>query len=151
MLPADDQLLKIKQEPTDNATESTTLIKEETLPLPPKQPKWADDFLDDVIICTGDSPSMPPDLIAQAEIGRYQTAVVTPDKTILIWWKENDFFPPNISQLAKKYLAIPASSISSERVFSLAGALVNKKRSRLNGDNIDMIITLNKNMDYYWS
>lgn len=56
---------------------------------------------------------------------------------------------PRFSVLAKKYLAIPASSVPAERVFSLAGHLVNKKRARLNPSNIDNIIFMNKNMSIF--
>ena len=42
---------------------------------------------------------------------------------------------------AKKYLAIPASSIPSEQVFSLTDNLVNKMRARLSPSNIDNMIS----------
>jgi hypothetical protein len=45
------------------------------------------------------------------------------------------------SLLAKKYLAIPASYVPSEQVFSLAGPLVNKKRAHLSPSNIGNIIS----------
>jgi hypothetical protein len=56
---------------------------------------------------------------------------------------ENAAFYPRKSILAKKYLAIPASYmyVSSERVFSLAGHLVSKKRDCLSLSNIGNIIS----------
>jgi hypothetical protein len=44
---------------------------------------------------------------------------------------ENAAFYPRLSILTQKYLAIPASHVPSERVFSLAGHLVKKNRARL--------------------
>ena len=35
----------------------------------------------------------------------------------LAWWKMHDGQFPTIAKLARKYLAIPASSATSERVF----------------------------------
>ena len=49
----------------------------------------------------------------------------------LNWWSLNATNYPIISVLAKKYLAIPASSASSERVFSMAKNITDKKRWRL--------------------
>ena len=44
---------------------------------------------------------------------------------------KNAAFYPRLSILAQKYLAIPALYVPSERGFSLAGRLVNQKRTRL--------------------
>jgi hypothetical protein len=59
---------------------------------------------------------------------------------------------PSISGygLAKQYLAIPASYVPSERVFSLAVHLVNKKRACLRPSNIDNIIFMNTDIEKYW-
>jgi hypothetical protein len=70
-------------------------------------------------------------------------ALTYTDLTILQWWGKNAVFYPRWSILAKKYLAIPAlyMYVPSERVFSLAGHLVNKKRARLSPSNIGNIIS----------
>lgn len=65
----------------------------------------------------------------------------------LIWWKENRRHFPNLLELALDYLAVPPSSVSSERMFSAAGRLVSKARSRLSSKNVDMMLFLNKNGD----
>ena len=63
----------------------------------------------------------------------------------LMWWKSNCHALPRLSSLAKKYLATPATSVPSERIFSKTGELLSKKRSNLKKSNVDMIIFLNKN------
>ena len=65
--------------------------------------------------------------------------------TPLKWWKENAQKYPRLSLVAKKILAMPATSVPSERVFSTAGILVSKLRNRLSPVLVDNIIFLNKN------
>ena len=48
-----------------------------------------------------------------------------------IWWKQHESSFPRISQLAKQYLLMPPSSVSSERLFSEAGKIFDEKRTRL--------------------
>ena len=67
------------------------------------------------------------------------------DDCALKWWKGKAAKYPIISQLARKLLAIPASSTPSERVFSAAGNIVTKKRSCLSADHVDALVTLAMN------
>jgi len=60
-------------------------------------------------------------------------------------WEENKFKYPLLFELSLKYLCIPATSCSSERVFSKAGEIVSAKRSRLKPKNVNNLIFLNKN------
>lgn len=50
---------------------------------------------------------------------------------ILKYWQAKQFQYPVISRIARDYLAIPASSAASERIFSVGGDIVTKKRNRL--------------------
>ena len=61
----------------------------------------------------------------------------------LIWWKDNAAHYPLLQRVARKYLCVPATSVSSERLFSKAGQLV-CKRSRIKPNNIDMMLFLIK-------
>ena len=47
--------------------------------------------------------------------------------------------------IARRVLAVPSTSVPSERIFSAAGLLINKLRNRLSSDIVDSIIFLNKN------
>ena len=59
---------------------------------------------------------------AEKEIEVYRNLPPCPkDESILAWWKAHAEALPRLSEFAKQILAIPASSSSSERLFSLAG------------------------------
>ncbi|XP_059096593.1 zinc finger BED domain-containing protein 4-like [Tigriopus californicus] len=64
------------------------------------------------------------------------------------WWREigRDKFPPLLN-LAKKYLSIPATSVPSERVFSVAGQVISKKRNRLADESARKLICLHRNLE----
>ena len=53
------------------------------------------------------------------------------DKSPLDWWKLECKRMPLLSVLAHKYLSLCATSVPSERVFSIAGHLVSKEHSSL--------------------
>jgi hypothetical protein len=49
---------------------------------------------------------------------------------------------PIITQIARDYLAIPATSAPSERVFSIAGNLISKKRTSIASENVRYVLCL---------
>lgn len=63
----------------------------------------------------------------------------------LQWWRDNEVKFPNLAQLARSYLAVPATSTPSERLFSAAGNIVSKKRASLTPDHVDMLTFLHFN------
>ena len=52
---------------------------------------------------------------------------------------------PRLAKLSKSYLAIPAASTPSERIFSLAGDTVTRQRSSLHPSHVDVPVFLNAN------
>ena len=70
---------------------------------------------------------------------------VNRETDIIMYWFENQKKFPLLYKLSLKYLCIPATSCSSERVFSKAGEIVSAKRSRLKPKNVNDLIFLNKN------
>ncbi|XP_054458167.1 E3 SUMO-protein ligase ZBED1-like [Anoplopoma fimbria] len=86
-------------------------------------------------------------LLLQKEMSMYeQESPIPPQENPLMWWKTSGGRYPHIAQMAKKYLSIPGSSVRSERVFSSAGNIVNKKRSALAPSNVDYLVFLANNL-----
>ncbi|KAL4008530.1 hypothetical protein ACER0C_002382 [Sarotherodon galilaeus] len=54
-------------------------------------------------------------------------APIPRDNDPLTWWKNNATRFPTLANLAKSYLAVPATSTPSEGLFSVAGNIVTKK------------------------
>lgn len=147
-----DTSLPLPTLPTDNITDTNPDANKKNQP-PVKKMKSADteDWLSD-IVCVGESQNNEDDVV-QAEVERYLgSGMKKGDEncTVLQWWKKNEMFYPRVALLAKRILCVQASSVPSERVFSLAGELVSKKRSRLTPENVDMFIFLNKNINKFW-
>ena len=63
----------------------------------------------------------------------------------LAWWKLHDSRFPRISKLARKYLAIPASSAPSERVFCRAKLIQQRQRWKLLPQRLEACIILKHN------
>ncbi|KAL5488985.1 hypothetical protein EMCRGX_G018020 [Ephydatia muelleri] len=64
-------------------------------------------------------------------------------KEVLLWWKAQVDKYPNLSALARRILAIPATSAPSERLFSQSSLLLTKKQSHLPDDNASKLMFLN--------
>ena len=55
---------------------------------------------------------------------------------------EREKLLPILSDLACKLFSLPATSVSSERIFSCAGNVVTEKWSRLLAHNVDQLVFL---------
>jgi len=80
------------------------------------------------------------------EFDRYLSTPVAADVDPLVWWGDNKSLFPRVASVAARFLAIPATSVMSERQFSAAGRLITKLRSRLDPERVDTIMFLYKNM-----
>ena len=56
----------------------------------------------------------------------------------LHWWKANSYRYPHLVALARRYLCIPATSVSSKKVFSAAGLLVSNMLQLANSRPISL-------------
>lgn len=63
------------------------------------------------------------------ELERYLVSpAIAEDRDPLAWWKANASDYPDLACMARDYLAIPATSTASERVFSSAKHLISDTR-----------------------
>ena len=84
---------------------------------------------------------------AKEQMTRYKEAVLLEVKEDpLVWWKDHQYEYPLLSHLAKRYLCIPGTSVSLERVFSTAGDIITAQISALLTEHVDQILFLNKNL-----
>ena len=64
------------------------------------------------------------------------------------WWSDHEVKFPHVALMAQKYLAIPASSAPSERVFSQLKPIVEGKRWRMDGGRVERVIFLRCNKNF---
>lgn len=70
------------------------------------------------------------------------------DADALQWWKLYHSQLPTVSLLAMKYLCIPGTSVSSERIFSSAGNIITDHRSLLSPGHAEELIFLSMNSKF---
>ncbi len=82
----------------------------------------------------------------EAEVDTYmRDNLPSLDTDPLEWWKIQKTRFPRLAILARRYLCIPGTSVPSERIFSTAGLTVNRLRTRLTPEHVNMLLFLNKN------
>ena len=119
---------------------------------------YVEQMLDDLPICTHQprqqagcpQPSKRaefddlPEEEETTELESYQQLKVSlsaPKIPLLQWWKEHAKELPALSSVAHKVLAVNATSSASERNFSVARFVVNKRRTNLNPETVDNILS----------
>ena len=63
----------------------------------------------------------------------------------MTWWKQKEPLFPRVARLARKFLALPASSAPSERIFSKMNAVVDKRRASLDPDRVERLVFIKEN------
>lgn len=85
-------------------------------------------------------------MLCDAELHRYKCTPQTSTKRDpLKWWADNALNFPILAILARRYLAIPATSASSERLWSIASHIITKTRTQLEGHVVADLIFLKEN------
>ena len=65
------------------------------------------------------------------------------------FWTKNAERWPKLFKLFRKYNSAPVGSQESERLFSTAGAILTKLRTRLTADNLEKLLFLHHNLPLY--
>jgi hypothetical protein len=64
----------------------------------------------------------------------------TPHFNLLEWWKVNSLRYPVLAKMARRFLTIPASSVSSESTFSTGGRVLDDYRSSLKPYMVEALV-----------
>ncbi|XP_059897633.1 uncharacterized protein LOC132449820 [Gadus macrocephalus] len=64
------------------------------------------------------------------------------DQCPLKWWSEHTAVYGKIAHIARRYLGTPATTVPCERLFSLAGHIVQKRRSSLSPETVNKLVCL---------
>src|ERR1700691_5483376 len=86
----------------------------------------------------------------QDEIERYRNQPrILPTASPLAYWRDrrDPALFPILGRLARRYLAIQSSSAAVERVFSVSGNLVTKRRASLAKDTVEDLVLCHDNID----
>ena len=146
--PCKEKTLPTDTEPNPQPIQSLEQSAEQLLPKKIKLEETEltdDDFFADIVITKVEKKEVPLHQQISNEIERYREEQVF-TKDPLHWWKNNSFKYTYLSRVAKRLLCVPASSVPSERIFSLAVIVLAMQRANLAPENVDKILFLNKNM-----
>ncbi|CAF3318973.1 unnamed protein product [Rotaria socialis] len=79
---------------------------------------------------------------SEDEIERYTKAklVISNEEFVLQWWKQRSINYPTLGVLARSLLGIPASSCTSERIFSTTGRILEERCQHVGDDIVDNIL-----------
>ena len=96
---------------------------------------------------TGSSAQVLPGEAINVELSLYlQEVRLDAESDPLEWWKLHEITFPMLSKVAKKFLAVPATSAASERLFSRSGKIVTPTRASLKPDKVEMLVFLSTNI-----
>uniref|UniRef100_A0A6P7H2S3 Zinc finger BED domain-containing protein 1-like n=1 Tax=Diabrotica virgifera virgifera TaxID=50390 RepID=A0A6P7H2S3_DIAVI len=132
---------------SSNATASSTPSAESALSKKDlarqKLWKWVDDKVEEKRKTINSSVQASSSIVV-----RHYLELPPPDrwKSPLPFCEEHKAVLPDLYKLQKKYLCLPATSVPSERLFSIAGLATNDRRNRLDPKNLNNILLLHSNM-----
>ena len=87
----------------------------------------------------------------ELELGKYLSSglsTLSGGADPLAWWRDsgNSMFP-TLARLARRYFTMNATSVMSERLFSLSDHIVSKKRTSMKDDTVNQTVFLTRNLD----
>ena len=130
-------------------------IEENGVALPPPQPAPAPQpaaqllDLDAILAGARGAQNVPLLDVVDDELRRWRAEPTQPYRHTggdlvdpLSWWALNETRFPQVAALARKILAVPATSAPTERLFSHAGLTIANDRARLLPENVELLTYL---------
>ena len=81
------------------------------------------------------------------ELSEYMNLKVSKDRDLIQFWLDNKSVLPKLYTVARQVLCVPASSAASDRVFSTAWRLLEKRRTNLSPGTVNSLLFLHSNME----
>jgi hypothetical protein len=138
------ELVKTKLQNDLTASSSSTIITPTTTPLSSINCSDKGDLFSSLY----DKPKDTNKKTNEFELYLNSDLQLQEGEDLLQFWMQQRENYPQLFELAKNILIIPASNTSVERMFSVSGAIVTEKRTRLTIEKIDKMMFLNKNLRY---
>ncbi|KAL2099535.1 hypothetical protein ACEWY4_003929 [Coilia grayii] len=92
---------------------------------------------------SSESDSEQEDDSIENNVRRYRAEpTISSDSCPLEWWSKHAHSHSMLAPYAQKYLGTPATPVPCERLFSLAGHIVQKKRASLSSENVNNLVCL---------
>lgn len=85
--------------------------------------------------------------VANSHDQKQTAANLSDTDNVLLWWREHERKLPLLSLLARKYLAVPASSAEPERIWSNAKLVCSRLRSSLSPERLEQLVFCKFNLD----
>lgn len=100
------------------------------------------------LLAASESDSEEEDDSVEKCVSRYKSEpTLSEDDCPLQWWSNHAGSHSRLACIAKKYLTTPATSVPCERLFSLAGHIVSKKRVSLSSRHVNQLVCLSNWLD----
>nr|XP_047126356.1 E3 SUMO-protein ligase ZBED1-like [Hydra vulgaris] len=96
-----------------------------------------------LLVASSESDSEQEKDSIENNVRRYKAEpTISTEACPLQWWSKHAGSHNRLASIAQKYLATPATSVPCERLFSLAGHIVQKKRVSLSSENVNYLVCL---------
>ena len=144
----DDVVRQCLARDTDNAADMLPAAQESPRKKAKVDSALAVLFGTNILDVTHNEQAVPPskEQSVRLELQGYgQESPIPVTEIPLEWWASWQSKYPKLSTLARRMLAVPGTSVPTERIFSAAGATVTARQSSLSPDNVDKLLFLHKN------
>ncbi len=148
---AKDVLIKFDQQEVTSTAAVATATPPPSETMGKKRKRTTEDELRTAMLekMTGGKPPVEESSQAVNELRTYLGMIITPEEKkkldVFKWWKVHQEMFPHLSNMAKLYLSIPATSASSERLWSKVGLILSKLRTRLGATKLNQLMFIKSN------
>ena len=113
-----------------------------------KKNMHSSDTLDEIFDVSIDENDLQTQLLDKSELDLYleDETRIHNNMNPLSYWNSNKSLYPNLAQIAKRILSIPATNTSVERLFSHSGNTVTNRRTRLDADKVNNLLFIKRNL-----